>query len=29
MKSEIESMYGNQVWALVDLPNGRKAVENK
>src|SRR4051812_25370743 len=22
-------MYGNQVWTLVDLPDGRKAVENK
>ena len=29
MKSEIESMYENQVWTLVDLPNDRKAVENK
>ena len=23
------SMYDNQVWTLVDLPEGRKAVENK
>src|SRR3954462_15158561 len=29
MKSEIGSMYDNQVWTLVDLPDGRKAVENK
>ena len=29
MKSEIGSMYDNQVWNLVDLPEGRKAVENK
>ena len=29
MKSEMESMYENQVWTLVDLPNDRKAVENK
>jgi len=29
MKSEMGSMYENQVWTLVDLPNGRKAVENK
>ena len=29
MKSEIGSMYENQVWTLVDLPDGRKAVENK
>ena len=28
MKSEMESMYENQVWTLVDLPNDRKAVEN-
>ena len=25
----MESMYENQVWTLVDLPNYRKAVENK
>src|SRR4051812_44943441 len=29
MKSEIGSMYKNQVWTLVDLPDGQKAVENK
>ena len=29
MKSEIGSMHDNQVWTLVDLPEGRKAVENK
>ena len=29
MKSEIGSMYENQVWTLVDLPDDRKAVENK
>jgi hypothetical protein len=29
MKSEMESMYENQVWPLVELPNDRKAVENK
>ena len=29
MKSEMESMYENQVWTLVDLPHDRKAVENK
>src|SRR3954471_22697304 len=29
MKSEMESMYQNQVWNLVDLPHDRKAVENK
>src|SRR3954462_10703963 len=29
MKSEMGSMYENQVWTLVDLPDGRKAVENK
>ena len=29
MKSEMGSMYKNQVWTLVDLPNDRKAVENK
>ena len=29
MKSEMGSMYENQVWTLVDLPEGRKAVENK
>jgi hypothetical protein len=29
MKSEIRSMYDNQVWTLVDIPSNRKAVENK
>ena len=29
MKSEIGSMYENKVWTLVDLPNGRQAIENK
>jgi hypothetical protein len=29
MKSKMESMYENQVWTLVELPNDRKAVENK
>ena len=29
MKSEIGSMYENQVWTLVDLPDDRKAIENK
>ena len=29
MKSEMESMYKNQVWTWVDLPNDRKVVENK
>ncbi|KAK1647072.1 hypothetical protein QYE76_064877 [Lolium multiflorum] len=29
MKSEIGSMYDNKVWTLVDLPDSRKAVENK
>jgi hypothetical protein len=29
MKSEIGSMYDNKVWTLVDIPDGRKAVENK
>jgi hypothetical protein len=29
MKSEMGSMYDNQVWTLVDLPDSRKAVENK
>ena len=28
MKSEMESMYENQVWTLLDLPNDRKAVEH-
>jgi hypothetical protein len=29
MKSEMGSMYENQLWTLVDLPNDHKAVENK
>ena len=29
MKSKIESMYENNVWTLVDLPNDRQAIENK
>ena len=29
MKSEIESMYENKVWTLVDLPDDRQAIENK
>ena len=29
MKSEIESMYDNKVWTLVDLPDDRQAIENK
>jgi hypothetical protein len=29
MKSEIGSMYDNKVWTLVDIPEGRKAVEKK
>src|ERR1041384_6292973 len=29
MKSEIDSMYINKVWTLVDIPEDRKAVENK
>ena len=29
MKSEIGSMYGNKVWALVDFPNDWQAIENK
>ena len=29
MKSEIESMYENKVWILVDLPDDRQAIENK
>ena len=29
MKSKIDSMYTNKVWTLVDIPEGRKAVENK
>ncbi|KAK1632478.1 hypothetical protein QYE76_006793 [Lolium multiflorum] len=29
MKFEMGSMYDNKVWTLVDLPDSRKAVENK
>ena len=29
MKSEIESMYENKLWTLVDLPDDRQAIENK
>ena len=29
MKSEIDSMYTNKVWTLVDIPEDRKAIENK
>jgi hypothetical protein len=29
IKSEIRSMYDNQVWTLVDVPSNRKDVENK
>src|ERR1041385_904761 len=29
MKSEIDSMYANKVWTMVDIPEDRKAVENK
>ena len=29
VKSEIDSMYTNKVWTLVDIPEDRKAVENK
>jgi hypothetical protein len=29
MKSEIRSMYDNQVWTLVDIPSDHKVVENK
>ena len=29
MKSEMGSMYDNKVWSLVDLPDGRQAIENK
>ena len=29
MEEEIESMRSNQVWKLVDLPKGRKAIGNK
>ena len=29
MKFEMGSMYENKVWTLVDLPDDRKAIENK
>ena len=29
MKSEMKSLYKNEVWTLVDIPEGRKAIENK
>ena len=29
MKSEMGSMYDNKVWTMVEIPKGRKAVENK
>ena len=29
MKSEMGSMYENKVWTLIDLPNDRRAIENK
>ena len=29
MKSEMGPMYENKVWTLVDLPDGRQAIENK
>src|ERR1041385_4799518 len=29
MKSEKDSMYANKVWTWVDIPEDRKAVENK
>ena len=29
MKSEIGSMYENKVWTSVDLPDDRRAIENK
>ena len=29
MKYEMRSMYENKVWTLIDLPNDRRAVENK
>ena len=29
MKSEIGSMYENKVWTLTDLPDDRRAIENK
>ena len=29
MKSEMGSMYENEVWTLVDLPDDQQAIENK
>ena len=29
MKSEIESMYENKVWTLVDFPDDQQTIENK
>ena len=29
MKSEIGSMYENEVWTLTDLPDDQRAIENK
>ena len=29
MKSEIDSIYANKVWGLVDIPKDHKVVENK
>ena len=29
MKSEMGSMYENKVWTLIDLPDDRRAIENK
>ena len=29
MRSEMRSMYENKVWTLIDLPNDRRAIENK
>ena len=29
MESEMESMYDNKVWTLVDLLDDRQAIENK
>ena len=29
MKYEMGSMYENKVWTLIDLPDDRRAIENK
>ena len=29
MKDEFDSMYAGQIWNLVDLPQGRRAMGNK